>query len=131
MPATRRPPHGIGILIEPLNRYDAPKYFLKTTGQARAIIEAVGAANLKLMFDCYHVQLTEGDLGHRLADLLPQIGHIQFAGVPDRGPPDRGELAYAHVFKVIAAIGYDRPLGAEYRPTGPTEDTLAWMEKLR
>ena len=58
--------HGIGILIEPINSYDIPGYFLNTTGQARDIIAEVGADNVKLMFDCYHVQLIEGDLSHRL-----------------------------------------------------------------
>ena len=62
-------PHGITILIEPLNSYDAPGYFLTTTDQARAIIDAVGAPNLKLMFDCYHLQLMEGDLSNKLRDL--------------------------------------------------------------
>lgn len=122
---------GMTILIEPLNRYDAPHYFLKTTGQGREIIEAVGTENLKLMFDCYHVQLMEGDLSHRLGDLLPVIGHIQFAGVPDRGPPDRGEVAYGHVFDHIARMGYRQPLGAEYKPGGATEPTLGWMQTLR
>ena len=122
--------HGITILIEPLNRYDAPGYFLATTGQAAAIIDAVGRANLQLMFDCYHVQLTEGDLTHRLADLMPIIGHIQFASVPDRGPPDQGEINYAHIFRAIAELGYDAPLGAEYRPTGDTDATLDWLGTL-
>ncbi len=121
---------GITILIEPLNRYDAPDYFLKTTDQARAIIEMVGALNLKLMFDCYHVQLMEGDLSHRLAQLQPIVGHIQFAAVPDRGPPDRGEVNYAYLFREIAALGYEMPLGAEYKPVGPTQDSLGWMSDL-
>lgn len=123
-------PHGITILIEPLNRYDAPGYFLSTTAQAREIIAEVGAPNLRLMFDCYHVQLMEGDLTHRLADLLPLIGHVQFAGVPARGRPDLGEVAYAHVFAQLAALGWTAPLGAEYKPGGPTGPTLGWMATL-
>lgn len=115
------------ILIEPLNSYDAPGYFLTTTEQALSILQEIAAPNIKLMFDCYHVQLMEGDLSHRLTDLLPHIGHIQFAGVPARGRPDEGEINYAHVFAHIAALGYARPLGAEYKPNGPTEDTLGWM----
>jgi len=122
-------PHGITILIEPLNRYDAPGYFLTTTAQARTIIEALGCDNLKLMFDCYHVQLSEGDLTHRLTDLLPLIGHIQFASVPDRGPPDHGEVAYDHIFRHIAALGWATPLGAEYRPGGDTDASLAWLTR--
>ncbi|WP_299736762.1 TIM barrel protein [uncultured Roseobacter sp.] len=128
---TKAAPLGITILIEPLNHYDAPGYFLTTTEQARDIIEAVGADNLKLMFDCYHVQLMEGDLSHRLDALLPIIGHIQFASVPDRGTPDHGEVNFDHIFEVIAGLGYDRPLGAEYKPTAPTEQTLSWMQSLK
>ena len=120
-------PHEITILIEPLNKYDAPGYFLTTTRQAVELIDIVGAPNLKLMFDCYHVQLMEGDLTHKLSDLMPYIGHIQFASVPDRGPPDTGEVNYAHIFRAISAIGYDSPLGAEYKPNGPTDDTLGWL----
>lgn len=117
----------ITILIEPLNGYDAPGYFLKTTQQARAIIAEVAAPNLKLMFDCYHVQLSEGDLTHRIQDLAPIIGHIQFASVPDRGAPDHGEVNYAYIFKMIAELGYTAPLGAEYKPVGPTDGSLDWM----
>ena len=123
-------PHGITILIEPLNRHDAPGYFLATTDQARALIHAAGRDNLRLMFDCYHVGRTEGDVVTRLADMLPLIGHIQFAAVPDRGPPDRGELDYDYIFGAVAALGWDRPLGAEYRTGGATEPTLGWLRRL-
>ena len=82
------------ILIEPLNRHDAPGYFLRTTDQACDVISDADRPNLKIMFDCYHVGRTEGDVLTRLGDLLPLIGHIQFAAVPDRGPPGRGELDY-------------------------------------
>lgn len=122
--------HGITILIEPLNKYDAPSYFLSTTEQAKQVMSDVGLPNIKLMFDCYHVQLMEGDIGHRLEQLLPLIGHIQFASVPDRGAPDHGELNYAHVFQVINELGYTAPLGAEYKPSGDTEASLGWMKTL-
>lgn len=122
---------GVTILIEPLNQYDAPGYFLQTTAQALQIIEAVGASNVKLMFDCYHVQLMEGDLSHRLEKLLPQIGHIQFASVPDRGAPDHGEVNYSHIFQVIQSLGYTDPLGAEYKPGGDTQTTLGWLNTMR
>lgn len=118
---------GITILIEPLNRYDAPGYFLQTTTQAVAVIAQVGAANLKLMFDCYHVQLMEGDLSHKLSDLCDHIGHIQFASVPDRAAPDHGEVDYKHIFGVVKGLGYTVPLGAEYKPAGSTETTLSWL----
>lgn len=120
-------PHGITILIEPLNRFDAPDYFLRTTEQAVNIIKAIGVPNLKLMFDCYHVGRTEGDVLARLNATLPFIGHIQFASVPDRGTPDHGEIDYKHVFAEIAKLGWQVPLGAEYKPVSATNETLDWL----
>ena len=123
---------GRGILIEPLNHYDAPGYFLNHTDQARRIIEAVGAPNVRLMFDCYHVQILEGDLTRRLDANLDITGHVQFAGVPHRGRPDEGEINYAHIFAHLADCGYDAPLGAEYRPANSdTDASLGWMTALR
>jgi hydroxypyruvate isomerase len=123
--------HNMTILIEPLNHYDAPGYFLTTTVQAKTIINAVNATNLGLMFDCYHVQMMEGNLTHRLHDLRTLIGHIQFASVPDRGAPDHGEINYAHVFAEIENTGWDAPVGAEYKPNGPTDDTLGWLSRAK
>jgi len=121
----------ITLLIEPLNPHDAPGYLLSKTDQARAVIEAVGAPNLKLMFDCYHVGRSEGDVLTRLKTLLPLIGHIQFASIPDRGPPDQGEIAYPWLFKQIEALGWTRALGAEYKPKLDTEESLGWLKALR
>lgn len=119
------------ILIEPLNRHDAPGYFLKTTDQAAAIIDAVAEDTLRLMFDCYHVGRTEGDVLTRLEALMPVIGHIQFASVPDRGTPDHGELHYPTIFARIAELGWAKPLGAEYKPQGDTDASLDWMRGAR
>lgn len=124
-------PHGIVILIEPLNDRDAPGYFLKTSAQAVAIIYELGADNLKLMFDCYHLQIMEGDISKRLEKLLPCIGHIQIAAVPDRAEPDHGELDYRYLMQVLDRLGYEKPIGAEYRPKTTTDAGLAWMNILR
>lgn len=117
----------VTILIEPLNHYDAPGYFLNTSTQALQIIDLVNHSNLKLMFDCYHLQIMEGDLSRRLEACLPLIGHIQFASVPGRGEPSLGELNYKHIFSHIDALGYSAPLGAEYKPGAATEPTLGWL----
>lgn len=122
--------HGLILLIEPLNRFDAPGYFLATTQQAADLIDTINRPNLRLMFDCYHVGRTEGDVVTRLRALYPLIGHIQFASVPDRGAPDHGRLDYADVFAAIAALGWSRPLGAEYSPDGRTGASLDWMTDL-
>ncbi len=120
----------ITILIEPLNRYDAPGYFLGTSAQAAEIIAEVDRPNLKLMFDCYHLQIMEGDLTRLLVDRLPITGHVQFASVPERTEPDCGEINYTHIFAHLESLGYDAPLGAEYKPRGTTEEGLSWMSSL-
>lgn len=122
---------GITILIEPLNLRDAPGYFLQTSEQALEIIAAVGALNIRLMFDCYHLQIMQGDLTHRLQKYLNSIGHIQIASVPDRREPDHGEIDYRHILHALDALGYDRPIGAEYRPAASTEAGLGWLGAYR
>jgi hydroxypyruvate isomerase len=119
-----------GLLIEPLNRHDAPGYFLRTSGQARAIIDEIADPRLRLMFDCYHTQVTEGDVTRRMTELLPIIGHVQIAGAPSRAEPDEGELDYRHVLAALDALGWNTPVGAEYRPRGTTEAGLGWMKSL-
>lgn len=128
--ATKGKEMGVGILIEPLNQHDAPGYFLSKSDQALSIIETLGEPSIRLMFDCYHIQIMEGDLTRRLQALRPVIGHIQFASVPDRAEPDTGEVAYQHVFAIIEELGYDTPLGAEYKPRGSTDEGLGWLKTL-
>ncbi len=122
---------GVTVLIEPLNHRDAPSYFLQTADQALDIIAAVGDENLKLMFDCYHIQIMQGDLTHRLQAHLPAIGHIQIAAVPDRREPDHGEIDYRHILRFLESLGYDKPIGAEYRPATTTDAGLAWLQAYR
>lgn len=124
-------PHRITLLIEPLNDYDNPGYFLKTTGQAAAIIVESGCDNLKLLFDCYHVQIMEGDLSRKLKALMPMIGHIQIAAVPNRDEPGNGEVNYRHIFDELDQLGYRGFVGAEYRPRTTTDAGLGWMTTLR
>ncbi|MEM9581896.1 MAG: TIM barrel protein [Pseudomonadota bacterium] len=119
------------ILIEPLNHYDAPGYFLTSSAQAADIIAEVDRPNLKLMFDCYHLQIMEGDLTRRLTHHRDIIGHIQFASVPERAEPDLGEVNYQHIFAYLAELGFEAPIGAEYKPiSGKTEEGLGWMRSL-
>ena len=120
------------LLIEPLNHHDAPGYFLQTCEQATELIEKLGRARVKLMFDCYHLQIMGGDITRRLETSLSHIGHIQIASVPARAEPDRGELDYRHILSELTRLGYDRPVGAEYKPAnGDTDTGLSWMEPMR
>lgn len=123
----RAAPHGIAILIEPINHYDAPGYHLSTVEHGAEIVADLGLDNLKVMFDCYHTQIMQGDLTRRMIKHLPVIGHIQIAAVPDRGAPDHGEVDYVEMLRAIDAMGWTGFVGAEYRPAGATGDSLGWM----
>lgn len=119
------------ILIEPLNKYDAPGYHLSTLETALETQRAVAKHNLKIMFDCYHLQIMGGDLIRRLSSCLKNVGHIQIAAVPDRGEPDNGEINYPWLLKEIDDLGWEGFIGAEYKPRTSVEDGLTWLSAYR
>lgn len=132
---------GLSVLIEPINRRDMPGYFLNRQAQAHAIVQDVGAPNLKVQMDLYHCQITEGDVSTKIRQYLPsgRIGHFQIAGVPQRHEPDAGELNYTHLFRVLDeaahACGWRGWVGCEYRPrlgqaAGGTSRGLTWRTAL-
>ena len=128
--AQKLEPHKIMLLLEAINTRDMPGFFLNNQAQAHAIREEVGAPNLKVQMDFYHVQVTEGDCAVKLKKYVEQIGHIQIAGAPDRHEPDEGELNYRYLFGLLDELGYAGWVGCEYRPRGRTEDGLGWMKTL-
>jgi 2-dehydrotetronate isomerase len=119
--------YGIGLLIEPINTRDIPGYFLQTQAEAHRIREQVGAPNLKVQMDVYHLQIMEGDIATKMRHYLPHIGHIQIAGVPGRNEPDSGEVNYAYLFCLLDELGYEGWLGCEYRPAKGTLEGLGWI----
>ena len=125
--ACDRAPPGVTLLIEALNTQDVPDYHLGSQAQAAATVQALNRPNLKQMFDCYHVGRTEGDIAATFRAHRALIGHVQFAAVPDRGPPDQGSVDYASLLPQLDWPGF---IGAEYRPNGPTEASLAWLSRL-
>ncbi|WJR65845.1 TIM barrel protein [Neorhizobium sp. CSC1952] len=124
-------PDDMMLLLEPLNPHDWPNYYLNSSEQAVRILDSLASPNARLMFDCYHVGRSGGGVIEELHALLPWIGHIQFASVPDRGPPGRGSIDYTQVFAVLEELAWAKPLGAEYRPDGSTEESLGWLRRFR
>ncbi|SFZ83041.1 hydroxypyruvate isomerase [Devosia enhydra] len=122
---------GLTILLEPINRRDMPDYFYDGVEDAAAIIAELDSPAVRLMFDCYHVGVMQGDVLTRLRTHLPIIGHIQFAAVPSRAEPDEGELNYPAIFAEIDRLGYAGWVGAEYRPRADTDDGLGWFRASR
>ena len=122
---------GVKPIIEPINHRDIPGFFLNTTDQGAAVIEAVGPERLGLQFDLYHCQITEGDVVRRVERHLPLIAHMQVADTPGRHEPGTGEVNWPFVFARIDAMGYRGWIGCEYRPKGITEDGLGWFQPYR
>ncbi len=120
---------GIELLVEPINRRDMPGYLLNRQDDAHAIVEEIGAPNLKVQMDLYHCQIVEGDVACKLRKYLPtgRVGHLQIAGVPERQEPDLGELNYRYLFSVIDEFGYEGHIGCEYRPRAGTSAGLGWL----
>jgi hydroxypyruvate isomerase len=120
-------PHGIRLLIEPINTVrDIPGYFLNTPTHARQIIEAVDSDNVFLQMDLYHCQIMEGDLAERIRHHFGHISHFQIAGNPGRHEPDVGEINYPYLFALIDELGYTGWIACEYRPRSTTVAGLGW-----
>lgn len=130
MAAAEAQPLGIELLIEPINLRDIPRYFLNYQAEAHAIREEVGAANLKVQMDLYHCQIVEGDLTEKFRRWQPHVGHVQVANVPGRHEPDRGEIDYGHIFRMLDEQRYAGWVGCEYKPAADTIGGLAWMYRL-
>ena len=117
---------GVTLCLEPLNVHDDhPGYWLTTMAQAADLVDEVNSANLKILYDIYHQQITEGSILASLRKYIAQIGHIHVAGAPGRGNLVGGDLDYRTIFAAIDASGYRGFVGLEFRPTGETADALA------
>jgi len=121
---------GLRLLIEPINTFDIPGFFLTRTDQALALIDEVGSDNLRVQYDIYHAQRMEGELGNTLTKNLGRIGHIQLADNPGRGEPGTGEINYPWLFRHIDSLGYDGWIGCEYKPRATTVEGLGWRHAL-
>jgi hydroxypyruvate isomerase len=117
---------GLVLTLEPINTRTVPGFYLTNTRQALAVLDAAGAENAYLQYDLFHMQVMEGDLAKTLERLLPRIGHLQLADVPDRHQPGTGEINFAFLLAHIDRIGYRDWIGCEYNPLGDTDEGLAW-----
>lgn len=119
---------GTKALVEACNIFDRPGFLVSTSEQALQVIAAADHENLAFEYDLYHMQIMEGNLINRMSEIFDQIGHIQFADTPGRHEPGTGEINYPYVFEAIDKMGWQGWLGAEYVPSGPTPETLDWLQ---
>ncbi|WP_024537922.1 hydroxypyruvate isomerase [Comamonas badia] len=121
---------GLRLVMEPINTFDIPGFYLNRTAQALEVIEQVGSDNLFIQYDIYHMQRMEGEIAATLQKQLKHIAHIQLADNPGRNEPGTGELNYRFLFQHLDRIGYDGWIGCEYKPAGTTEAGLGWIKAL-
>lgn len=121
--------HNIIGLIEPINKYSRPNYFLDSYEVAAEVLKKVNSSNLKLLVDVFHLQHIKGNISNTFQELSEYIGHVQIAQVPHRHEPDvQGELDFAYVFQIIKDSGYDEWVGCEYKPKNGTVSGLKWIK---
>jgi hydroxypyruvate isomerase len=133
--ARQAAPHGLQILLEPINGRDMPGFFLSRQDQAHALVAEIAEPNVKVQMDLYHCQIVEGDLAMKIRQYLPtgNVGHFQIAGVPERHEPDVGEINHTYLFRLLDSLGWDGWIGCEYKPARgaaphATSDGLGWLK---
>lgn len=120
---------GIKLLIEAINTYDIPGFYLSTTKQTLEILDEVGSKNLYYQYDIYHMQRMEGELAKTMEANLSRIAHLQLADNPGRNEPGTGEINYNFLFDFIDRIGYQGWIGCEYKPKAETSTGLGWAKQ--
>ena len=118
---------GLKLLVEPLNTFDIPGFFVNRTDQCVALLDEVGEPNVFVQYDAYHMQRMEGELAGTLARHLPRIAHVQVADNPGRHEPGSGEIRFEFLFAELERLGYAGWIGCEYKPAGRTDVGLDWL----
>ncbi len=121
---------GLTLLVEPINTYDIPGFFLSTSTKAIALLTEVSMPNVLLQYDVYHMQRMEGNLVFTLRQLRDRIGHIQVADAPDRHEPGTGEIHFPYLLQQVDALGYEGYVGLEYKPSTTPEASFGWIEAM-
>ena len=119
---------GRTLMFEMLNTKDTPGFFVGSFPLVERILDGVQDPHLRFQCDLYHLQRSNGDLVRAIEFLGARIGHYQIADAPDRHEPGTGEIAYPYVFRAIDRTGYEGFIGLEYRPSGATDESFAWIE---
>ncbi|MEY4505869.1 MAG: hydroxypyruvate isomerase [Pseudomonadota bacterium] len=124
-------PHGVRVLVEPLNTIDTPGYALSLPDQAAQLMDSVGHDNVAMQFDVYHVHRMGLDVLASLRQHAARVGHVQIADAPGRAEPGTGDVAFAALWPLLAELGYTGAVGCEYFPKitdpGGTQAGLAWL----
>jgi hydroxypyruvate isomerase len=117
---------GASVLAEAINSVDIPGFPVDTIGRALAVIDKVGAPNVGLLADLYHLAKMEEDVGDLLSRHRESILHVQVADPPGRGAPGTGTLEFEPLFLRLAEQGYEGWVGLEYAPSDPADSSTSF-----
>ena len=118
------------LLVEPINHFDIPGFYLNKTVQVLNLLEEVGMPNVFVQYDVYHAQREEGELAATLRSHMSRIGHIQIADNPGRHQPGTGEINYPFIFREIDRLEYQGYIGLEYIPAPDSSKSLSWIKEF-
>jgi len=122
---------GVTLLVEPLNvTVDHVGFYLSSSQEAFQIVEEVDSPKVKVLFDIYHQQISEGNLIANITEHLDMIGYLHVADVPGRHEPGTGEINYANVLQRISEAGYNGYVGLEYQPSGDSYQSLKAITEI-
>ncbi|XP_072402033.1 putative hydroxypyruvate isomerase isoform X1 [Diabrotica undecimpunctata] len=118
-------------LIEPINNYSVPNYYLNSYERAVAVIKKINSSKLKLMLDIFHLQMIKGNITNSIQEMMQYVGHVQIAQAPNRHEPNSpGELDYRYILDILAQKGYNGWIGLEYQPQNETVEGLSWIKSF-
>jgi hydroxypyruvate isomerase len=122
---------GITLLLEPLNwLVDHAGYYLSSSQEAFEMVQEIDSPAVRVLFDVYHQQITEGNLIMNLTQHLDLVAHVHVADVPGRHEPGTGEINYRNVLAAIKRAGYDGYVGLEYIPSVDSMASLAPIREI-
>jgi len=121
---------GLRLMVESVNHFDIPGFFLNRTEQVLKLIDDAEMPNVFVQYDVYHAQREEGELAATLRKHIDRIGHIQIADNPGRHQPGTGEINFPFIFKEIDASGYRGHVGLEYVPVPDSKSSLGWITEF-
>lgn len=122
---------GVILAVEPINTaVDHPGIYLHSSYEGYKIIDAVDSPNVRLLYDIYHQQISEGNIISNIREHIDLIGYIHVGDVPGRHEPGTGEINYPVVFEALGEAGYDGVVGLECYPKGSPDDAIRAVAKM-
>lgn len=108
---------GVTLVLEAVNTYSMPGYFLNTTVEAGDIVRVIGSPNLKILYDIWHMQQMEGNMVHYLTQYSDVLGYVHIGDAPERHEPGTGEINFERIKRTLKSLGYDGIFGFELVPS--------------